>query len=44
MRTVNKVPNTVYRGPHDNVGFRATAITTSTSGMRTTAACLLLHH
>ena len=26
-------PNVVYRGSHGNVGFRATAITTSTSDM-----------
>jgi len=28
------VPNAVYRGSHDNVGFWATAVTTSTSDMR----------
>lgn len=27
-------PNAVYRGSHSNVGFRATAITTSTSDMK----------
>ena len=38
------VPNAVYRGSPKNVGFRATAIITSTSEMRATAACLLLHY
>ncbi|WP_426067788.1 hypothetical protein ACQW08_00990 [Gluconobacter japonicus] len=35
-------PNSVYRGSPDNVGFRATAITTLMSTLKAKAACLLV--
>lgn len=38
------VPNVVYRGSLDNVGFRATIIAASVSEMKATAARLLLQH
>lgn len=39
--TEQNVPNAVYRGSPKNVGFRATAIITSTSDMRVSTGCPL---
>lgn len=38
------VPNAVYRGSPDNVGFRKTVITTSMSDMRRKRTCCLRPH